>query len=153
MKILPHVCTQQKQWTTLALFSGHLLLRSLDHIRDFWTTRSSTRRPGISSTSSNCKADSIMMYVDSVSVILWQRSHARYCTFLRVLLRSPRTNGSSFQVSYIVGFYGTVVDHQRRHAGMDLVVVGHYSSFIPSAWYAWVFKVYALPPHHCSAGI
>jgi len=30
----------------------------------------SRRRPGITSTSSNCKVDSIMTYVDSVSVII-----------------------------------------------------------------------------------
>jgi len=56
----------------LASFPGHLPLHSLDHIRDLWTTRRSGRRPGISSTSSNHKMDSIMtyMYVDSVLVII-----------------------------------------------------------------------------------
>ena len=37
-----------------------------------------------------------MMYVDSVSVTMAMSP----CTFLRVLLRSPQTNGSGFLVSY-----------------------------------------------------
>ena len=56
----------------LASFPGHLLLCSLDRIRDLWTASRSGRRAGTSSTcmSSNCKVDSIMTYVDSVSVIM-----------------------------------------------------------------------------------
>ena len=54
----------------LASCPGRLPLHSLDRICDFWTARRSGRRPGISSTSSNCKVDSIMTYVDSVSVIM-----------------------------------------------------------------------------------
>jgi len=38
-------------------------------------------------------------------------------------------------------------------SGMNPVVVGRYNSLIPSAWYAWVFKAYTLPLHHCSVGI
>jgi len=54
----------------IASFPGRLPLHSLDCIRDLWTTRRSRRRPSIASTSSNCKVDSIMMYVDSVLVIM-----------------------------------------------------------------------------------
>jgi len=83
----------------LASFPDHLLLRSLDCIRDLWTDRRSARRPGITSTSSNCKVDSIMTYVDSVSfskiwvngyltrghvaIILWQHAHASNSHWLK----------------------------------------------------------------------
>ena len=68
----------------LASFPGRLLLRSLDRICDLWTARRSGRRPGSSSTSSNRKVDSIMTYVDSVSVIMAMCPR----TLLRVLLRT-----------------------------------------------------------------
>ena len=83
----------------LASFPGCLPLCFLDRIHDLWTARRSGRRPGIPSTSSNCKVDSIMTYVDSVSVIMSTCPRC-YCTFLRVLLRSPQTNGSGLHVSY-----------------------------------------------------
>ena len=59
-----------KRMPMLASFPGCLLLRFLDHIHDLWTARRSGRRPGITSTSSNRKVDSIMTYVDSVLVIM-----------------------------------------------------------------------------------
>jgi len=67
-----HFAKQPENLCRLALFPGRLPLRSLDCIRDLWTARRSGRRPGITSTSSNRKVDSIMTYVDSV-----QRSHMR----------------------------------------------------------------------------
>jgi len=85
-----------KWWSKLASFPGCLLLHSLDRICNLWTARRSGRRPGISSTSLNHKVDSIMTCMDSVSVIMATCPHM----FLRVLLRSPQTNGSSFLVSY-----------------------------------------------------
>ena len=55
---------------SLASFPGRLPQRSLDRIRVLWRARRSGRRPGITSTSSNCKVDSMMTYVDSVLVIM-----------------------------------------------------------------------------------
>jgi len=83
----------------LASFPGCLPLRSLDCICKLWASQGSGRRPGMSSTSSNRKVDSIMTYVDSVSVIMATCPQC-YCTFLRVLLGSPQTNGSGFLTSY-----------------------------------------------------
>jgi len=61
-----------------------------------------------------------MTYVDSVSVIMATCP----CTFLQVLLRSPRTNGSSFLVSYcwLVRYRGgppdaSGTDHAVKIAG------------------------------------
>ena len=61
----------------LVSFPGCLLLPFLDCICDLWTTWRSGRRPGTTATSSNRKVDSIMTYVDSVSVIMamYQNSH------------------------------------------------------------------------------
>ena len=65
--ILPCKTTQM---AALATFPGRLSLHSLDCIHDLWTNLRSGRRPGITSTTSNRKVDSIMTYVDSVLVIM-----------------------------------------------------------------------------------
>jgi len=62
----------------IASFPGRLPLRFLGRIHDLWTTWRSGRRPGITSTSSNRKVDSIMTYSTTWSQWLfdaWARCH------------------------------------------------------------------------------
>jgi len=60
MTLLPSRFYGERCYGILASFPGRLPLRSLYRIRDLWTARRSGRRPGITSTSSNRKVDSIM---------------------------------------------------------------------------------------------
>ena len=103
----------------LASPPGRLPLHFLDWIRDLLTAQRSGRRPDLTRTSSNRKVDSIVMYVDLVSVIMATCPHmfniGSSCEYYREVHKWQRFLVSS------CSFYGTVVDRWRCQVQISLL--------------------------------
>ena len=144
------LCTFLDWWNWIASFPGHLPghlpLHFLECICDLWTIWRSWRRPSTTPTSSNCKVDLIMMYVDLVSVII------------AIIMPTPEwsKNSSGFLVSYcwLLLYRGGPLEV----SGTDLLVVLLLQVATVTNTECLVclsiqWQAYTLPVHHCSVGI